>query len=1151
MKKLISKIILAGAILVAAPMAHALDVSHYATQSVLADGKWARVKVSETGMHLITDTQLKSLGFSDPSKVHIYGTGGQMVPEALTADMPDDLPLLPSVRTKSGIIFYAVDWFSWKANTDGSDFTYTHTINPYSDESYYFLSDKEVSDADIAAVHTAGDAGLSKLTTFRDRLVHEQDLQAPGESGRVLLGEDFRTNKSQTFNFQLPDNTGDDVAVLVNFYAKTTNGTSSLIYTANGTRLKATSEDAISAVTNTDTYFSFTTSKKTISDVGEKLAFQIDYSYSGALFMARLNYIEVFYTRKLQLKNGALNFYQNFTSQQAVELDGCSSSTVIWDVTNPSAPAPVNFTLNGSKAVFAVRQTGYREFIAFEPDKVSTSVTLDGAVQNQNIHGLATPDMLIISPSDYIEGANRIAALHESVDGMTVHVLTPQQIYNEFSGGSQDVSAFRKLLKMWYDRPEERQIGYCLIMGKPTYDPKLRSTDWANAGFTPVPIWQSIAGSAENTSFSSDDYIGMLADGIMGVSGSAAGTYTYQMAKATLDVAVGRIPVRSASESIQMASKIESYVKSPEYGAWRNKVMIIADDADSGAHMLQANRVYNSYISAGNGSKFLYDRLFLDNYTMEYSGIGAVYPLATKHLLANFNEGIILTNYIGHASEKGWGHEHLWEWESINSMTNKNLSWLYSATCKFCLWDTPELSGAEVLMLNPTAGIIGMMGATRTVLITQNGDLNERMSKYFFKRDAEGLPQRIGDIYRQGRNENSDKAGSSGDGNALKYAIMGDPALRMLSPTQEAEVTAINGIDVTAADAEYPEVQALGKLRVQGDIKNPDGSVATDFNGTVNVLLYDAERVVETKGNGGKDNKDGYVCTYNDRTTKLAQTNTKVVDGKFDVTINMPAEIENNYTTARITLYAWDGNGEEANGDFDRFYVYGYSTEDITDADGPNVEYLYLNNSQFRDGDLVSASPVLFARVSDDSGINLSEAGIGHMITAVIDGTDIYDDLSSYFTSDPEDSGAGTITYPLSDLTPGEHTLTFTVWDNVNNSTRANLQFNVGAAIDPVIYDLSTNVNPASSDVTFRISIDRPNTQMNCTLYVYDLSGRKVWEYASTLQTDMESTMSCTWDLCDGSGARVPRGIYIYRAVVESPEGTYTSKSQRLAVTAE
>lgn len=1147
MKKLISKILLIVAILVVAPAAHALDVSHYATQSVLADGKWARVKVAETGMHIITDTQLKALGFSDPSKVHVYGTGGQMVREALTADMPDDLPLLPSIRTKSGIIFYAVDWFSWKANTS-SGFSYSHTINPYSEESYYYLSDKETADANIAAVHTAGQAGLVTIDTFRDRLVHEKDLQAPGESGRVLLGEDFRTNNSQKFTFSLPDNNGEDVSVLVNFYAKTTNGTSSLIYSANGTRLAATSDDKISGVANSDTYFSQCTSKKTISNVGDKLDLQIDYSYSGALFMARLNYIEVFYTRKLQLKDNNLYFYHTFTRPEAVVLSGCSSSTVIWDVTNPSAPAPVNFSLSGSTATFAVQSSGYREFIAFDPEKVSTSVTSVGAVQNQDIHGLETPNMLIISPSEYIEGARRIAALHESVDSMTVHVLTPQQIYNEFSGGTQDVGAFRKLLKMWYDRPGKNKIGYCLIMGKPTYDSKLRSTDWANASFTPVPIWQSTYGNAESSSFSSDDYIGMLDDGIMGFDTADKSTSTYLMTMATVHVAVGRIPVRTATESTDMAAKIESYVKSPEYGAWRNKVMIIADDADSGNHMQQAHTVYNNMRSTGNGSHFLYDRLYLDNYTLEYSGVGAVYPLATKHLLANFNEGVILTNYIGHASEKGWGHEHLWEWESINSMTNKNLTFMYSATCKFCFWDAPELSGAEVLMLNPTAGVIGMMVATRTVLIDKNGILNAATAPHFFERDAEGKAQRFGDIYIKGKN---DYKKSEADRNTLKYGFMGDPAIRIPSPIQTAEVTAINDTDVTATDAAYPEIPALGKMRIQGDIKNPDGSVATDFNGTVNVLIYDAERVVVTNGNGGAGNSGGYNFTYNDRTTKLAQVNTKVSNGKFDVTITMPSEIENNYTTARITLYAWDGNGAEANGDFDRFYVYGYSSEEVSDNDGPNLEYLYLNNSNFSDGDLVSSSPVLFARVSDESGINLSEAGIGHLITAVIDDTDIYDDIASYFTSDPDDSGAGTIMYPFSDLTPGEHTLTFTVWDNVNNSTRANLTFNVGAAVTPTIHSLSTNVNPASSDVTFRISIDRPNTKMNCTLYVYDLLGRKVWEYTSTLQTDMESTMQCTWDLCDGSGARVPRGIYIYRAVVEAPEGTYSSKSERLAVTAE
>ena len=289
--------------------------------------------------------------------------------------------------------------------------------------------------------------------------------------------------------------------------------------------------------------------------------------------------------------------------------------------------------------------------------------------------------------------------------------------------------------------------------------------------------------------------------------------------------------------------------------------------------------------------------------------------------------------------------------------------------------------------------------------------------------------------------------------------------------------------------------------------------------------------------------------TYNDRKTRLTSLNVKVVDGLFSGTLTLPPEIENNYSPARITVYAWDGKGREANGACDRLYVYGFNEDAAADEEGPVVDYIYLNNPNFENGGLVNSSPVFFAKVQDPSGINLSDTGIGHKMSVIVDGKQIFDNVSAYYTSDPETEGGGTISYPMTGLTAGKHTLVFTVWDNANNVTKQSLDFNVGAAVDPVIYDLSTDVNPASTSVVFRLEIDRPNTKMNCNIAVYDLNGRKIWENDQAAKSDINSTMTARWDLCDKSGARVPRGIYLYRATVESPEGTYTSKTKKLAVT--
>ncbi|MDE7334779.1 MAG: hypothetical protein K2N10_00520, partial [Muribaculaceae bacterium] len=45
----------------------------YATQSVLASGKWVKISVKTSGMHCIPTSTLSKWGFSNPANVRVYG----------------------------------------------------------------------------------------------------------------------------------------------------------------------------------------------------------------------------------------------------------------------------------------------------------------------------------------------------------------------------------------------------------------------------------------------------------------------------------------------------------------------------------------------------------------------------------------------------------------------------------------------------------------------------------------------------------------------------------------------------------------------------------------------------------------------------------------------------------------------------------------------------------------------------------------------------------------------------------------------------------------------------------------------------------------------------------------------------------------------
>lgn len=1111
--------------------AHALPADFYAQSSALASGSWARVSVSETGMQFVSNTTLKNLGFSDPSKVNVYGFGGRMLPERLNESMADDLPLVPSIKTPTGIIFFGFSSVGWQLNTGSVQQTeYSHINNPYSDKSYYFLSDSGINVAELEEAPSPSNVSDNAITFFTERLVHEVDLIAPSNTGRLILGEDFRVQSSQNFNFSLPDNIGNALAT-VSFGAKTSSGIATLSFTANGNTLSGSESDKISAASSSR-FITTATTVKEIKNPGDRLNLTIKFNNSGAISMAALDYIEVEYPRQLKLSGDELYFYLNPASNSMVKIEGCSSTTAVWDITDPLKPKVVKGKLSGTTLEFAMT-AGYHEYIAFNTTKASRQAAAAGKISNQDIHSMKAPGMLVIAPDAYRQAADRLVRLHQETDGLDVLVLSPEQIYNEFSSGNPDVTAFRKLLKMWYDRAAENggeYTRYCLIMSRPTYDNKMVTQSVKAAGYPRLPIWQSPTGDTESSSYSTDDYIGMLDDNIQALN----------IGSAKMHVAVGRMPVKNLSEANTAITKLEKYLKEPKYGSWRNNVMIIADDQDNGVHLEQAEACHSTLRSAGNGSNFLYEKLYLDSYQMVYTGVGPTYPDAKHRMMDKFAEGVLYVDYIGHANPKGWGHENLLTWTELTSMTNTNLPFIYAATCEFLRWDDDAISGAEEMWLNPTAGVIGMICPSRSVLISANGILNKSTSAFVFKRDKEGKAMRVGDIMIQGKN-----AGQA-DSNKLRYGLLGDPSMRLPSPEYTVNVESIDNVDVESSE-DFPVVAARSSVKITGNITTPSGQIANDFNGIVELQLYDAEKVITTNANG----EDGVESLYNDRKTQLYRGRVRAEAGKWEAQITMPLEIENNFSPALISLYAYDGEGREANGACEKFYVYGYDSDAEEDFDGPDIKEFYLNSPSFAHGDLVSPAPMAYATFSDKSGISVSTAGIGHSMTLSLDGKTHFNDVTLYYDPDDSDPTAGAIAYPLSGVEPGEHTLSFTVWDNAGNSSTSTLKFNVSASWLPSIDTLTTDVNPASTSVNFIVATDGSTGSMGCDIEVYDLSGRKVWAgSAPNIQTG-GSKVSLGWDLCDGNGSRIPRGIYLYRATVTTSSGAKITKTKKLAVTAQ
>lgn len=1093
----------------------------YAGASKLKTGRWIKVKIPATGMYCLSTKQLKAMGFTDVSKVNVYGYGGRVISEQLDGNHPDDLPMQPVVRTSKGIVFFGVDATRWGINSAGSSY-FVREENPYDQYSYYFVSDVAADQLTQPTADASVAGGSNPQDTFIDHILYEQSLAAPSNTGRTLLGEDFRSTPSRKFSFSLPGNTG-DATVRTVFGAYSTNGTSTLTFTANGTKLETSSSDRISTVG--ESFISYANTSKVVANPGEKLDYEIKFTTTGALTLARLDYIIVEYPRRLAVTADQLVF--NTTKPATVAVANADEWLTIWDVTRPESPAVVDYQLIDGKAVFTVNESGYREYVAFYPDKVSTEPTRDALVANQDIHGMAVPDMLIVSPSDYLSEAKRLAEFHAEHDGLKVHVLTPQTLYNEFSSGTADLSAFRKALKMWFDRGEENgsRLRYCLMMGRGSYDNLGVTSDIKNKPYQRLPLWQSASGNSQLSSYSTDDILAMLQDWTPG----------WSMSTADLDIGVGRMPVKSALEAKQAVNKVINYAKFPEYGGWRNKVLVIADNGDRNDHLNQSQDLISNMQSTDIGGGRMVQRIYLDTYDYVYTSVGATVPDATDDFLAALNEGAMMVSYIGHADPREWTHEKFFNWPQITSLTNHYLPVFYAATCEFGRWDDSEASGAEEMWLNPTAGAVAFYTPSRKVYMHQNGELTRSLGRVV----AANSDYRIGDIYRLSKNGMA----SAKDENRLRFHLIGDPALKMPMPTRGVEVLEIDGADPLSED--LPIVGALSNFKISGRIISFDDQPAEDFNGILEIVLNDAERVQTTLGNGD----GGEETVFNDRKSILFRGRTEVKNGKWEASVRLPLEIENNYSPALFTFYAYDtSKGIEANGTCDRLYVYGLADNIVDDNDGPVIESLVLNGEGFNSGDVVGSCSTMIANVSDPSGINVSNVSLGHSMTLRIDGGEPLADVVNYYLPSTTDPTAGTVSYPLSEIDPGDHTLEFTVWDNAGNSSVETIDFRVAAGGRPEIYDLYTDVNPAVTSVTFILSHDTASSGTQCLIEVFDLSGRLVWSEAPT---GVGTTLTATWNLHDTTGNRVARGIYLYRATVTASSGAQTTTTKKLAVAAQ
>ncbi len=1111
------------------PAAFGFSKSTYAENSVLAEGRWVKISVKESGMYLIKAEDLRKWGFTDVSRVRVYGYGGKRISDVLSlANYTDDLPLVQTVNTSEGVYFYGQGVVEWKTY-NGTDFR--PASNPFSVAGYYYITDSDTPLRDISVTGKPEATGTPQ-TTFREHIFHERDLVSLAETGHMLLGEDFRANRTHKFNFKLTDKAPDTkVWIEADMVVKSVKYKTTLQFNVNDKELDYSAGDDIDVTQNTSHHHGVEKMiRKTVDIDGENLALQLTLKTTVTPSNANLNYISVNYYRQLKLSGNTLVFE---TKNVSHTLSGTSDKTVLWDVTDPLNITKINTSSEAGSMTWTSSYGSARKYAAWNEGAALPSPEFVSSVANQNIHAMETPDMVIFTVPEFATQAERLAKFHrQSEDALKVLVLNQDLVFNEFSSGTADVNSLRRCLKMFYDRGagQQNSLKYALFFGKATHDNR-HLTDAVKALNIPtMPTWETDDGLNDNTSYTTDDIFAFLLDD--------SGLST---ASDKLQIAVGRISVTSTNEARNVVDKIIKYVTSSPSGNWQNNVLLVCDDDDSSVHLKQTEQMWQNMLKSDGGNDMFYQKVYID----AYERTGGTYPGARSDMFRILEEGVAYWNFVGHANPTSWTADGLMTYTDIASLYLKKLPVVFAFTCDFQRWDGNDSSAAEILFKNSNGGVVASFSATRPVYISENGVLSQSVGAYIFSKDGEGRRLTIGEAIRMAKNNYGLTGKPTSNSNKLRYVLLGDPAIRMVTPSPKLKVTKINGVEI--GGDEDPVIKASQLATVNGMMLNNDGSLMSDYNGVITSTLYDAETSVTTNGYG----ENGTQEVFEQQGTRLYAGSDSIKNGLFEIKMAMPSEVADNYRNAAINMFASSSTDERRGVGVNRdFYVYGLDDTAPEDNEPPVINAFYLNHSSFRDGGKVNESPMAIAEVSDNVAINLSMAGIGHQMSMWLDGAaKSYNDVSQFFTPASDGSPSGTIAYQLENLTDGEHSLRLRVWDTSSNSAEQTIYFKVENGLPAKVFDVYTDYNPASVESNFYLSHNRPDAMVEVTLEIYDIMGRMVWTSVQSGRSDLFTTFPITWNLCDMSGRRVQQGIYVYRASIKSEDGTVSnSVSHKIAV---
>lgn len=1088
---------------------------------------WVRLEIVKEGVYKVDNSMLSSINVSigndEVSSIRVFGIDGQGLSEVVEAEQFNEMneqEIIVNTNADGSlkeIIFYGSSVRGFK-NDDGDIIRYN---NPYSKSANYLLTWGGV-DGKRANKREFNGTIVNTPKTYSHKYFFEEEVYSPFPfgAGRQYIGNIVN---NVTYSTELHNLYPDGIVRYFFSLAHQSIFTSHFNIRENGNLIKG-GINIPQISTYTPTRRKFQDISINSSDIASDGRSRINIEYVNEKSISSygyLDYFEIHYDRYFRAISNEISFFSDSELEGNTEfnINGFSGNTkYLFDVSEANKPKMLKNYSSEGDGVSIRTELNFGEpkkFFASSKLRVPNLYSFKfNDLRSDDIRG----DIILITHKSLLGSAEKYKEYRESKGEFSVQIVTTDDIYNNFSMGTVDPTAIRDFIAFamnnWQVQPR-----YLLLWGDGHSDYKGINHSAVNY-VPPFEFDDNDTSYDEDSNFASDDF------------------YTYVLNDdKRMDIAIGRVTIDSPGSADLFLNKLKHYEDSSSTDSWRTRITLVADDAwvktsngnptrDGASHVVASEFLANNKIN----KDMVLTKIYLPEYKTVITSEGRRKPDLNQDLATNIkSEGALLLNWLGHGNPSVWAHESVFSKEtSVKEYTNYDkLFFLTAATCDFSRFDqSTGRTGADELLLSERGGAIGVFAATRIVYASQNEEINDRFYTNLFMRDSENKYLTVGEALKnvkQGLFEENDQ----------KYFILGDPSMRINIPDYQIVMDKFNGVVIDSST--NIEVKGLSEITVEGHIETNSNEFASDFNGEVKLVFHDGDIDIETES-------DGIDFYFKKNGGILNISNTRVEDGRFEVTFQLPRDISYSENNGKLFAYAQNDNGLFAKGSFHSLNVYGIDENAVIDNEKPELD-IFLDSYNFRKGDAVSSSPLLLVTVKDNMGVNSSGSGIGHRIEAFVDNGEFEVDLTNSYSVDENDNKIGLMQKQLNELAVGRHSVKVRAWDLQNNYIVDSTYFYVKENYFVKVYNVIPNPFVESTSISFEHNITPP---FDIEIDIVDIKGNVINQVNGLINTTGVGTVF--WDGTDKNNMGISQGTYVFMMKVKDFEGNESHHEGTLLV---